>query len=110
MEKFVISTTLGGAIAGAMLTLFGIKKQIAKEIKESFNLEASIMNQRLAKLEGLDIMTIAAHSDLCRHNEKLLDSRLETITQKIESNHEILMSKVDNIIEKVTMCPGRIGK
>jgi uncharacterized protein (UPF0212 family) len=113
-DTIIVGTTLGGALAGMVLTLFGIKKTIKKELKECFGVEAAIMQKDIAKHEEAiqyikqskdEYMTEFQCKDRLEGSEKIFNLQFEHHTEQIkklevsqEKGFAIAFKKLDKII------------
>lgn len=109
-DPITVGTTgLVSSICGGILAIFGIKKQIAKDIQGCFKPELEKLDARIQRLEGVDILTIPSHDKICNSNHKVLELELQNLREKMGSNQDLIIEKINNIDSKITDCPGRDG-
>ena len=99
-DKIIIGSTIGGAFAGAILTLFGIKKTMQKELKDCFAAEAASIhrdiNRQQEEIKHLQksCLTVDNHKLQCGFNEKNINLKIESIKQHIDSKIELVLNKI----------------
>jgi hypothetical protein len=97
LDNTTIFATLGGAVAGAVLTLFGIKRQIKAEIRAALHGEIETLVRRqdlitkdMDAIHDAEYMTEKAHDQICALRQRVLDERFSGIHQLLSGQKEML--------------------
>jgi hypothetical protein len=102
IDQTTIWSTIGGAVAGAVLTLFGIKRQIKAEIRASLRAEIAGIIQRqdnlqaqVQALQGAGYVTEKEHEKTWMLNQRVIEQRFTNTANQIQAIHQLLAGQKD---------------
>jgi hypothetical protein len=102
IDQTTIWSTIGGAVAGAVLTLFGIRRQLQSEIRASLRAEIAGIIQRqdnlqaqVQALQGAGYVTEKEYEKTWMLNQRVIEQRFTNTANQIQAIHQLLAGQKD---------------
>ena len=102
----VVDSALGGgALLGVILSAFGLKKVIRSEVANMvapIGAKVSSIQNEVAELKGLGLMTEQGHQMICQMNQKYIDERIASIQTSLDLQVTSVKEHIDSKFDELT--------